>query len=251
MPVLFLTHGSPLWIQDPTLKAELHAWGRELPQPKALLVISAHWQTPQLTLGERGRHHQLIYDFSGFPPELYQLQYPAPGALELATRLGQLLGFPLAQDSSRGLDHGVWVPLYHLWPEAEVPLLQLSLPDWKPAEIFALGQDLAPLRQEGVLIIASGSTTHNLRELNWAEEAEPKGWALEFDQWVKEVVETKDLASLLAWEQKAPQAQRAHPTIEHFTPLLISAGAGWNSPVRFPITGFAYGALSKRMIQWG
>ncbi len=250
LPVLFLTHGAPLWLTDPTKKKILGQWGKALPKPKAILVFSAHWETPEIVLGEEGTHNKLIYDFGGFPEELYQFQYPAPGTKELGTRVGELLGLDLAK-TTRGLDHGVWVPLVHMWPEADVPLLQISMPKTLDASgLFDLGQALAPLRNEGVMIIGSGSATHNLRMLDM-RGGEPSPEAKAFDDWIVEVIKNKDSQALLSFETSSPSYKKNHPTDEHFLPLIIAAGAGWESEATSPIAGFDYANLSYRMVAFG
>ena len=252
LPSLFVTHGAPLWLTDPKMQGLFGAWGQTLGHPKAILVLSAHWYSPQLSLGETKAHEALVYDFYGFPRELYQLQYPAPGAGEWVARIGGLAGGPLPVVEGRGLDHGVWVPLYHLWPKAEIPVLQLSLPrNATPRDLFGLGQRLAPLREEGGLLVGSGSMTHNLGELDWSNPDQPEPWAAEFDRWVAERLENWQLEALLDWEAKAPLARKNHPTVEHFLPLFFAAGAGWGERVSFPLTGFQFGSLSYRSAQFG
>ncbi|MDH5692663.1 MAG: dioxygenase [Gammaproteobacteria bacterium] len=250
-PALFVSHGSPMLMVDEQDGADYRRWGKELGKPRAILVFSAHWQTPQLSGGEIKPHTQLIYDFGGFPPELYTIQYPAPGAAEIVKEVEDMLGTSLPiQD--RGLDHGVYVPFIHMWPLADVPVLQLSLPrNMSERELYELGQKLSPLRKKDILIIGAGALTHNLRAFNpYYQSDEPYSWAREFDEWLEDVLIRKDIDALLNWKQ-APQARQNHPTDEHFLPLFIAAGAGEGEVVSFPTLGFSYGAFSRRSAQFG
>ncbi|MDT8448472.1 MAG: class III extradiol ring-cleavage dioxygenase [bacterium] len=246
-PVLFFSHGAPLTLLNAEQVAQWGRWGAAIERPKAALILSAHWQTKEPSLGQLGRHEQLIYDFSGFPKPLYQVQYPAPGAPWLAERLAELLG-PITQ-TERRLDHGAWVPLVSFWPEAQVPLLQLSLPQMGDRALFEWGQRLAPLCGEGVVLVGSGAVTHNLAQLDYsAQIAEPQ--ALAFDAWVAQALVQESPEDLLDWRQKAPLAQANHPSDEHFLPLLWAAGAAWGRKVSFPMEGFEFGNLSRRGVQW-
>lgn len=228
MPSLFISHGAPTFAIEPGLAgAQLRALGQFLDKPRAIVVVSPHWMTRgvEITATERP---ETVHDFGGFPRALYSLQYPAPGSPELAAQVQQQLqsqGIPARLDVRRGLDHGAWVPLLHLYPDADVPVIQVSLPvDTDEAKAFALGQALAPLAQEGVLVIGSGSLTHNLYEFR-SGEAQPASYAQEFSAWVRQAVRDGDTARLLQTLQSAPHAARAHPTTEHFLPLLVAAGA--------------------------
>lgn len=246
LPVAFVAHGAPLLATDDVRGAPLRAWGAKLPRPRAILAVSAHWRSRGPAVGAT-ETIPLLYDFGGFPEELYRLQYPAPGAPEVAERVVALTG--AARAPARGLDHGVWVPLLHLFPAADVPVLQLSLPvDRDPYE---LGRALAPLRDEGVLILGSGVLVHNLGALDWTEaRARPK-WAVDFDRWAADALARGDHDTLRNW-RRAPGASLAHPTDEHYTPLLVAAGAaGPATPATFPVEGFDYGTLSRRCVQWG
>ncbi len=216
-----------------------------------MLVVSAHWQAAPTTIGSvetRG----LIYDFSGFPRPLYQVTYPAPGAPQLAERVATLLGDDVRRQHQRGLDHGVWTPLVHMFPDADVPVLQLSLPSERGAQdVFNLGKRLAPLRDEGVLIIGSGNITHNLREMGRDGDS-PEAWASEFDTWARDVVAKRDWDTLLSYKDKSPAFRRNHPTEEHWLPLLVAAGAASDDDaVSFPVDGFEYKNLSRRAVQLG
>jgi 4,5-DOPA dioxygenase extradiol len=195
----------------------------------------------------------LLYDFYGFPERYYETVYPAPGAPELADRVGSLLhaqGIPVGQEPDRGLDHGAYVPLVAMFPKADVPVLQLSLPGLVPEELVAMGQALAPLRDQGVLIFCSGFLTHNMR---FAFKPEIPTWAREFDEWAEDNLAAFDLDELIRFRERAPGVCQALPTWEHYAPLLVAAGAADEHPkVSFPITGWWMdGAFTKRSVQFG
>jgi 4,5-DOPA dioxygenase extradiol len=251
MPVLFLAHGAPPLLDDEGWIGELAAWSQALPRPRAIAVVSAHWEARPVTIGAV-RPLPLIYDFYGFPDRFYRLQYPAPGAPELARRIQDLLAaarIPCAEDAERGLDHGSYIPLMCMYPQADIPVLQISLPSESPAELLAVGRALEPLRREGVLLIGSGFLTHNLRALSLRETP---AWAAEFDAWSADVLARRDLDALADYRHKAPGVRESLPTHEHFVPVLVSAGAAAESPVRFPITGFWWGgAMTRRSVQFG
>jgi len=251
MPVLFLAHGAPPLLDDAGWIAELAAWGKQLPRPRAIAVVSAHWEQRPLAIGAV-RPLPLIYDFYGFPERFYQLQYPAPGAPELARRIRELAAaarIPCVDEPERGLDHGTYIPLLCMYPEADIPVLQISLPGESPAELLAVGRALAPLRREGVLLIGSGFLTHNLRALGLRETP---AWASEFDAWSADALARHDLDALADYRHKAPGVRESLPTHEHFVPVLVSAGAAAESAVRFPITGFWWGgAMTRRSVQFG
>ena len=228
MPVLFIGHGSPMnGIEDNDFSKTWVQFGKELPTPKAVLVISAHWLT-------KGTHvtamefPKTIHDFGGFPPELYQLQYPASGAPALAQEVLALLqaaGVPAQGDAARPFDHGAWVPLMHLFPEADVPVVQVALPVGAgPAEVYALGAALRSLRSQGVLVMGSGSMTHNLSEF-FGGSTEPAPYVVEFSRWIEDAVVRGDMKALLNYRSQAPHASRAHPTEDHFLPIFFALGA--------------------------
>jgi 4,5-DOPA dioxygenase extradiol len=250
MPALYLSHGAPPLADDALWTRQLADWARELPKPKSVLMVSAHWESAPLALGATSTV-PLTYDFWGFEDRYYQVRYPAPGAPELAADVRKLLraaGTPVEDIPDRGLDHGAYVPLVEMYPDADVPVLQVSMPTLDPQGLYDVGRKLAPLRDEGVLIVGSGFFTHNLRALS------PDGRVLpvmaEFDQWGSETLAHGDLDALLDFEHRAPAAHQAHPRTEHFAPLFVTLGAagGDLGLARTVIDGFWLG-LAKRSIQ--
>ena len=251
MPVAFVSHGAPTLATDALHGADFTEWALTLPPPRAVLVVSAHWLDAPATLGTV-TPRELLYDFSGFPDALYDLRYPAPAAPELARELLQHLPF-LRHDEVRPWDHGVWVPLLHMFPAADVPVLQISLPyAWSPAQLFLLGRQLAPLRDAGVLILGSGGMVHNLGRLEWGANPRPPAWATDFEGWVRERLAARSFDDVVAFREKAPAVRLAHPTDDHFLPLLVAMGAAADRPggVTFPIAGFEYGSLSRLAVQF-
>lgn len=230
LPILFVSHGSPMQAIEPgAVGPAWQAIGRALPRPKAVLVASAHWETslPMLTGNPKP---QTIHDFSGFPPPLYALRYPAPGSPDVASRAVAHLksaGITAGVDGCRGLDHGAWVPLSYLFPDHDVPVVQLSLQtELGTAHHVALGRALAPLAAEGVLIVGSGHATHNLRD--WfgnRQQGEPMRYAQAFADWLDEKLVAHDTQALVDYRERAPEAARAHPTEEHLLPLHVAYGA--------------------------
>ncbi|HXJ10232.1 MAG TPA: class III extradiol ring-cleavage dioxygenase [Burkholderiales bacterium] len=232
LPSVFISHGSPMHALEPGAAGEAwRALGRRLAKPQAIVIASAHWETnvPMLTGGARP---ETIHDFHNFPAPLYRLRYPAPGAPGVAQRAQGLLkdaGFTAAIDGCRGLDHGAWAPLLYMYPDANVPVVQLSIqPELGPGHHLALGRALQPLLREQILVIGSGHLTHNLRD--WARgrggnSGKPEPYAAEFQAWVKERIERHDLDSLADYRRLSPQGARAHPTDEHFLPLFVALGA--------------------------
>ncbi|MDR5866791.1 DODA-type extradiol aromatic ring-opening family dioxygenase [Halomonas koreensis] len=221
LPSLFLSHGSPMLALTPTPAHEfLRELGRRL-RPAAVVVVSAHWESRRLMVSTSERP-ETLHDFGGFPRALFECQYPAPGEPHLARRLARELN---AVPVERGLDHGAWVPLSLMFPEADIPVVSLSLPTaWSNAELVALGEKLAALREENVLIVGSGSLTHDLMALD-ALEAPAPDWVTAFGDWVHERLAADDRDALLDW-QAAPRARDNHPSPEHFQPLLVAMGAG-------------------------
>ena len=235
-PVLFVSHGSPMTAVEPgAAGAAWKAFARSLPTPRAVLIASAHWET-ELPMLTGTLKPETIHDFGGFPQQLYALRYPAPGAPDVAAEALGLLksaGITAGVDGSRGLDHGAWVPLLHMFPQADVPVVQLSVqPARGAAHHVALGRALAPLSGRGVLIVGSGHATHNLRD--WAMHAHSPGRDLSyvagFAEWLSDRLAANDDAALVGWKELGPQAQRAHPSDEHFLPLLVAYGAAGEHP---------------------
>jgi 4,5-DOPA dioxygenase extradiol len=255
-PVLYLSHGAPPLADDRQWTAELAAVSAGLARPTAILIVSAHWEAAPLTLAAT-KTVPLLYDFGGFPERYYQVQYAAPGAPELANQVRKLLhspATPVHDDPNRGLDHGAYVPLKEMYPDADIPVLQVSMPTLDPKQLFDIGRKLAPLREQGVLIVGSGFTTHNLRAVNLGgpSDATAPTWSIEFDDWAKRALAKQDIDSLIDFLHKAPAAGIAHPRTEHFAPLFVSLGASEDSlgTAETVVDGFWYG-LSKRSWQIG
>ena len=252
MPAAFISHGSPMVaIETGPYQEALQRFCREH-RPKAIVVISAHWESGDEVRIASAAKHRLVYDFGGFPDELYTLTYEAAGDPGLAQRIGGLLrngGVRSALDAVRGLDHGVWVPLRLIYPQAGVPVVELSIPgELSPAELFRIGGLLLPLRSEGVLILGSGGIVHNLRRLDWQHRDGPaQAWALDFDRWFAEKLEAGDIHGLFGYQRTAPSAALAVPTNEHFHPVFVALGAARErGSIEHIHEGFQYGTLSMR-----
>ncbi len=253
LPALYLGHGAPMLIDDPIWPKELAAWAASMPRPKAILVVSAHWQSAPLTLGAV-MPVPLVYDFYGFPERYYRVRYDSPGAPELAARIKALMppGETVADRPERGLDHGAYVPLLAMYPLADIPVLQMSMPDLQPEHLFEIGRRLAPLRDEGVLIMGSGFLTHGLpyaHDYFMGKPGAPE-WSVEFDKWAAEALERGDIDSLFDFRNRAPGMPYAHPTVEHFAPLFVAVGAA-TEPGEAPTTkidGYWFG-LAKRSFE--
>jgi 4,5-DOPA dioxygenase extradiol len=252
-PAIFAAHGAPILLDDTDWMAELAAWAKALPRPKSVLMVSAHWEERPTTLGATSTV-PLVYDFYNFPERYYQTKYPAPGAPDLAQRVRSLLeehSIEVTDDPKRGLDHGAYVPLVAMYPEADVPVLQISMPGLDAPRLLELGRALAPLRKEGVLIFGSGFLTHNMR---FAFKPGVPAWAREFDAWVEDAIARLDVDALVDFQVRAPAASMALPTWEHYAPLLVAVGAAVEErpPVSFPITGWwMEGAFTRRSVQLG
>lgn len=248
MTSLFVSHGAPTFALEPGLAGPaLSQLGKELPRPTAVLVVSPHWMTSEVRVG-LVEMPATIHDFRGFEPALYKLEYPAHGHPMLAKRALSLLdkaGWQPVADVHRGLDHGAWVPMTYLYPDASVPVFQVSLPASLDSQsAYQLGKALAPLQEEGVLIVGSGSLTHNLYEVRWKDNSGAE-YAKVFSQWIREAVLENDQARLVNALARAPHAQRAHPTTEHFLPLLFALGAaGPNARGSVIEGGIEHGVLS-------
>ena len=251
MPALYIGHGAPPLLDDPTWSGQLAAWAADLPRPQAILIVSAHWEAAPVSLSASGA--PLVYDFGGFDAKYYRMTYPTPEATALAAKVVSLMPAtePVHQHTSRGLDHGAWVPLRIMYPDADIPVLQMSLPTQDPARLLALGERLRPLRDEGVLIIGSGFLTHGLPFLKeFRIDAEVPGWSADFDAWAGEALARGDVDALAAYASAAPGMPYAHPTVEHYTPLFVTLGAATDAeaPGTQVIDGFWMG-LSKRSLQ--
>jgi len=251
MPAIFAAHGAPVLLDDAQWMGELGAWAAAMPRPRSILIISAHWEQRPAALAAT-RTVPLVYDFYGFPDRYYHTRYPCPGAPGLAERVRDLLrgrGIPCDDEPERGLDHGAYVPLVAMYPRADVPVLQISMPRLDPEELFDLGQAVAPLRDEGVLLFGSGFLTHNM---SYAFRPGTPQWAHDFDAWAQDAIARLDVPALLDFQHRAPAARTALPTWEHYAPLLVVAGAVADAHPRisFPITGWWMdGAFTKRSVQ--
>jgi len=255
LPSLFISHGAPTFALEPGLAGPaLTALGRTLPRPQAVLVVSPHWMTASPRAGLAARP-QTIHDFGGFDPALYRIDYPAPGHPALARKSLEALaaaGWPALGDEGRGLDHGAWVPLLHLYPQSDVPVFQVSLPSRLDADAaWAFGEALAPLADEGVLIVGSGSLTHNLADFRSRHGAD-LDYVTAFSGWVRQAICAADGVRLRSALADAPHAARAHPTPEHFWPLLVAAGAApKGQPWRMVDGGIAHGMLAMDAVVFG
>ena len=236
IPALFISHGAPLFALDPgETGPALTRWGQQLAaaQPlRGVVILSPHWmaRSPAVMTSPAP---QTWHDFGGFPPPLYELQYPAVGNPALAQEVLDLLaaaGMPAQADATRPLDHGAWVPLMHLFPRADVPVVQVALPvHWGPAQVLAMGRALSGLRERGVLLVGSGSMTHNLSEF-FGGAREPAPYVVAFSRWIESALARGDEAALLDYRTQAPQAARAHPSDDHFLPLFFALGAAGKNP---------------------
>ncbi|MCF8167967.1 MAG: 4,5-DOPA dioxygenase extradiol [Rhodoferax sp.] len=258
MPSIFVAHGSPMnAIQDNDFTRALQRWGQELGRPKAILVVSAHWLTPNETRVAVQAQPQTIHDFGGFPQALFDMQYPAAGSPEFAKLALKALVAQAAKPSTDwGLDHGAWSVLHHMFPKADVPVFQVSIDYAKGgAHHLAVGRALAALRDRGVLVLGSGNVTHNLRAIDFdaaAGLAASRPWAQTFDAAVKPALLAKDTAALTNYLALDPGAKMAVPSPDHYWPLLYAVGAASASEkARFVYEGFQAGTLSMRCVQWG
>ncbi|VVO86057.1 4,5-DOPA dioxygenase extradiol [Pseudomonas fluorescens] len=253
-PSLYISHGSPMLALEPGASGPaLARLAAELPKPRAIVIVSAHWESNELLVSGNPQP-DTWHDFGGFPQALFEVQYPAPGDPLLATDVVERLenaGLPARVDAKRPFDHGVWVPLSLMYPQADIPIVQVSLPTrGGPALQTRVGQALAGLREHGVLLIGSGSITHNLRELDWhagPESVEP--WARVFRDWMVEKLEAKDDVALHDYRRQAPNAVRSHPSDEHLLPLYFARGAGGKFSVSHE--GFTLGALGMDIYRFG
>jgi 4,5-DOPA dioxygenase extradiol len=254
LPVIFFGHGNPMNALLQNRYSE--AWrqlGQSIPQPKAILCVSAHWYVNETAVTAMDEP-PTIHDFGGFPEELYKVEYPAKGSPQLAARVRDLLApVETRLDDDWGMDHGSWSVLVHAYPEADVPVIQLSIDRTKPASFhYELAKRLAPLRDEGVLITASGNIVHNLRLIEWNNRAEPHGWAVRFNRQVKDHLLQKDHAPLIAYEQMGDDARLAIPTPDHYLPLLYAMALHQeDEPVAFAVDGIDLGSISMLTVVFG
>jgi 4,5-DOPA dioxygenase extradiol len=254
LPSLYLSHGAPPTFEDATWMTELHTWARSLPKPRAVLIVSAHWESAPLSISSTQAGTELVYDFGGFDPMYYRMRYDTPSAADLAQLVMSVLpdGEELHEHRSRGLDHGAWVPLKVMYPDADVPVLQLSMPTHDASTLLGLGRRLRTLREHGVLVIGSGFMTHGLpfltREM-FSGNVVPE-WSRDFDAWAADALSRGDVDELARFRSAAPGMPYAHPTVEHFTPLFVTLGAASDpeAPVATAINGYSMG-LSKRSFQ--
>jgi 4,5-DOPA dioxygenase extradiol len=251
MPALYIGHGAPPLLDDALWSGQLAQWASDLPRPTAILIVSAHWESAPVMLSANGA--PLVYDFGGFAPRYYQMTYETPDATALAQRVAAMMpaSEPVHQHTSRGLDHGAWVPLKIMYPAGDIPVLQMSLPTSDPTRLLELGRRLRPLRDEGVLIIGSGFLTHGLPYLTeFRIDAAAPGWSTDFDAWAADAMRRGDVNALANYKAEAPGMPYSHPTVEHYTPLFVTLGAATDpeEPGEQVIDGFWMG-LSKRSLQ--
>ncbi len=249
MPALYIGHGAPLLLDDPIWSSEIASITKKFEKPKAILIVSAHWESAPMSISSATAGTPLVYDFGGFAQKFYEMSYETPDATALAARIAAMMpdNEPL-HESRRGLDHGAWVPLKIMYPDADIPVLQMSMPTSDPGKLIQIGKRLQPLRDEGVLIIGSGFMTHGLPFLrDFSINAAVPGWSSDFDQWAAEALSRGDVDALASYKDLAPAVQYAHPTVEHFTPLFVTLGAATNpeSISETLVEGFWMG-LSKR-----
>jgi 4,5-DOPA dioxygenase extradiol len=250
MPALYIGHGAPPLLDDALWSSQLAGLSASLPRPKAILIVSAHWESAPVMLSAEGA--PLVYDFGGFAQKYYEMTYVTPPATALAQRVAAMMSDdePVHQHPSRGLDHGAWVPLKIMYPDGDIPVLQMSLPTQDPTRLLKLGERLRPLRDEGVLIIGSGFLTHGLPFLTeWRIDAAAPGWSKDFDAWAGEALARGDVDALASYKSQAPGMPYAHPTVEHYTPLFVTLGASTDpeQPGEQLFEGFWMG-LSKRSL---
>jgi 4,5-DOPA dioxygenase extradiol len=254
LPSIYLSHGAPPLFDDALWMDELFAWSQNLPKPKAVLIISAHWESAPLSLSASAANTPLVYDFGGFARRYFEMTYATPDSSALARTVASLMPDtePVHRHAGRGLDHGAWVPLKVMYPLGDVPVLQMSMPTHDPQKLLELGRRLRPLREQGVLVIGSGFMTHGLpyvtREMMMFGAV--PGWSKDFDAWAADALSRGDVDTLAAFRSKAPGMPYAHPTVEHFTPMFIALGAAEHpeAAVQTTVEGWMWG-LSKRSFQ--
>jgi len=256
LPALYLSHGAPPLFDDPLWLRQLLDWAQTLPKPRAILIVSAHWETAPLCLSAPAAGTPLVYDFGGFHPRYYTMTYATPDASALARRVAGVMpdGDRVFVHPSRGLDHGAWVPLMAMYPLADIPVLQLSMPTQDPWRLIEIGTGLRPLREEGSLVIGSGFMTHGLRSItrDMIMKGAVPGWSSDFDAWAADALARGDIAERAAYRSRAPEMPYAHPTADHYIPLFVTLGAADrpDDPVQTTIDGYMIG-FSKRSFQTG
>jgi len=252
LPSLYISHGAPPLLEDVAWMRELHGWARSMPKPKAILIVSAHWESAPLSISSTQPGTELVYDFGGFAPLYYRMRYDTPEATELAQQVVGVLPDTetVHEHRSRGLDHGAWVPLKVMYPDADVPVLQLSIPTHDSTRLLELGRRLRPLREQGVLVVGSGFMTHGLPFVDWHHPDRVPGWSADFDAWAADALARGDVDELAGFRTRAPGMPYAHPTVEHFTPLFVTLGAATvaEAPVTTTVDGYFIG-LAKRSFQ--
>ncbi len=257
LPTLFLSHGAPTMAIDPGPTGAMFAQlGQRLARPRAIVIVSAHHMTASPEVGTAIRP-ETVYDFSGFPPALYQIKYPATGAAEVGEHIARLLreaGIDVGVNPNRGLDHGAWVPLRHMYPDAAIPVVPLSIqPRMNAHHHFAVGRAIATLREQGILVIGSGNLTHNLRDIQrWERDAGTTPYVTAFQSWFAERLAARDIDALLDWAAAAPHAQRAHPTDDHLLPIFVALGASGASTRALRLhDDVTYGVLAMDAFAFG
>ena len=250
---LFLCHGGPTLVVEKNEYTDfLKRLGKEL-KPKAIIIFTAHWESETTTISSTDEVYDMIYDFSGFPRELYSIKYPAKGSVDIASRLQSALnskGIESRLDKTRGLDHGAWDVLYLMFPQADIPVIQASVNPYLSMEKqYEIGRTMRELAEEDILVIGSGSTVHNLATVDWNSE-KPEGWAMEFDNWLIEKLENNDREALFHYRQLAPNAKLAVPREEHIVPMFISMGSGNSGKPRVLHQSYAYGTLSYICVEF-
>ncbi|MEV6380605.1 class III extradiol ring-cleavage dioxygenase [Streptomyces sp. NPDC051773] len=256
LPAIYLSHGAPPLFDDDLWIRQLFDWAQSLPKPKAILIVSAHWEDAPLALSASAAHTPLVYDFGGFHPRYYRMRYDTPDATTLAHRVAAAMpdSEPVHQHTTRGLDHGAWVPLMAMYPLGDIPILQMSIPTHDPGRLMDIGRRLTPLREEGVLVIGSGFMTHGLPFVTpeMLYQGAVPGWSSEFDAWAADALARGDINELAAYATRAPGMPYAHPTPDHFLPIFITLGSADTpeQPARTTIDGFMLG-FAKRSFALG
>lgn len=251
LPALYIGHGAPILLDDALWSSQLRAIASEIVRPQGILIVSAHWELEPITLSNPRANSPLVYDFAGFDKKFYEMTYQTPDATKLCELVESMMpDTEPVHRSERGLDHGAWVPLKVMYPDANIPVVQMSMPTNDPVRLLEIGKRLQPLRDKAVLVIGSGFMTHGLRYLqDWSTNAIAPTWSSEFDAWAAQVLATGDIDAITNYRELAPGMPFAHPTVEHFTPLFITLGAASDlgAPPQTLIDGYFMG-LSKRSI---